>query len=177
MKRYFRTFIDYEKEERWINAQSLKGLHLKRALPFYYQFEEGKPGEYIYRVVLLPKDREEYLEFLTSTGVEIVCKFYKWAYVRKKSEEGLFELYSDHTSKITYNNQIILFYLSLFIINLISVISNISIFLTSNHESLENLNGWTGVLNSLVLILLIFPLLKTYNKKNALQEGYGVFCD
>lgn len=177
MKRYFRTFIDYEKEEQWINAQSLKGLHLKRALPFYYQFEEEKPGEYIYRVVLLPKDREEYLEFLDSTGIEIVCKYYKWAYVRKKSEEGLFELYSDHTSKITYYNQIILLYLSLFFINLIGAISNISIFLTSNGESLENLNGWTGVLSTFVVILLFFPLLKTYMKKNSLQKEQEVFYD
>lgn len=102
MKRYFRTFIDYEKEEQWINTQSLKGLHLKRALPFYYQFDEGKPGKFAYHVVLLPKDREEYLEFLTSTGIEIVCKYYKWAYVGKISEDEPFELYSDHTSKISY---------------------------------------------------------------------------
>ncbi|HWI49452.1 MAG TPA: DUF2812 domain-containing protein [Rummeliibacillus sp.] len=175
MKRYFRTFIDYEKEEQWINTQSLKGLHLKRALPFYYQFEEGNLGEYIYRVVLLPKDREDYLEFLASTGVEIVCKYYKWAYVRKKSEDDPFELYSDHTSKITNYNQIILFYMFMFIINFLSAIMNFSIFFFTKGESVNNVNGLVGLLSTLVVILLFFPLLKTYNKKNALQKEHGFF--
>ncbi|WP_397539417.1 DUF2812 domain-containing protein [Rummeliibacillus pycnus] len=175
MKRYFRNFIDYEKEEQWINAHSLNGLHLKRFSPLYYQFEEGKPGEYIYRVVLLPKDREEYLDFLASTGIEIVCKYYKWAYVRKKSEEGPFELYSDHTSKITYYKQIILFYMFIFIINFLSVIMNFGIFFFIKGESVNNLNGLVGLLNALVVILLLFPLLKTYNKKNTLQKEHGVF--
>lgn len=177
MKRFFRTYIDYEREERWINTQSLNGLHLKRALPFYYLYDEGEPGEFIYRVVFLPKEREEYLEFLASTGVEIVCKYYKWAYVRKKSADGPFELYSDHTSKILYYNRIILLYLSLFIYNLICAISNISIFLTSKGESLKNLNGWTGLLSLLVVILLLSPLVKTFYKMNALQKEQGVFYD
>ncbi|MBK3493384.1 DUF2812 domain-containing protein [Viridibacillus sp. YIM B01967] len=160
-----RFFIDYEKEEKWLDAQSQKGLHLKKAIPFYYQFEEGVPEKYTYRLVLLPKDRKEYLEFLASTGVEIVAIFILWAYVRKKEEERPFELYSDSTSKIAYLCKILFLYSFVFILNVASSILN---FVVST-------SVWTGLINASASLIMLIAMVQVYTRIRALQNEREIF--
>lgn len=44
---------DFEKEEKWLNEMSAKGMQLVGVGIFKYIFEEGNPGEYFYRIELL----------------------------------------------------------------------------------------------------------------------------
>ena len=50
-----KIFLNYEKEEEWLNEMSAKGM----ALIYYswcrYVFEETQNNEYIYRIELLEK--------------------------------------------------------------------------------------------------------------------------
>ena len=48
-----KLFMDYEKEEKWLNDMSAKGLQLVHYSFPRYTFEEGEPGEYTYRIQLL----------------------------------------------------------------------------------------------------------------------------
>ncbi|MGE7622876.1 DUF2812 domain-containing protein [Viridibacillus sp. NPDC096237] len=160
-----RFFIDYEKEEKWLDAQSQKGLHLKKAIPFYYQFEEGVPEKYTYRLVLLPKDRKEYLEFLASTGVEIVAIFILWAYVRKKEEERSFELYSDSTSKIAYLCKILFLYSFVLILNIASSILNIIV----------STSVWGGLLNVSASLIMLIAVVQVYTRIRSLQKEKEIF--
>ncbi|HBJ01690.1 MAG TPA: hypothetical protein DDY89_14395, partial [Lysinibacillus sp.] len=48
-KRIYRFFIDYEKEERWVNEMAERGWNLKKAVVGYFVFEKGMPQQYIYR--------------------------------------------------------------------------------------------------------------------------------
>lgn len=43
------VFLDYEKEEAWVNHMAEQGWHLKRTMVGYFIFEKGEPGQYIYR--------------------------------------------------------------------------------------------------------------------------------
>lgn len=46
---------DFEKEEKWLNDMSTRGLQLSGVGLCKYVFEEGTPGEYSYRLELLEK--------------------------------------------------------------------------------------------------------------------------
>jgi hypothetical protein len=108
--RYF-SIGAYEKEEKWLNAMSARGMQLVDASGIRYVFEEGVNGEYVYRLELLqylPSNAESqaYLRFLEETGVEQVGSYHRWAYLRKKAADGPFEIYSDIDSKIRHYRRI-----------------------------------------------------------------------
>jgi hypothetical protein len=95
-----RFYLDHEKEEVWLNDMAARGWNLLRRGWLGYRFQEGKPGEYTYRVRLLPdwatgEKRHQYFEFMWESGVEVICKAGRWGYFRKPTAEGTFELSAD----------------------------------------------------------------------------------
>lgn len=118
MKRHviYRWFFDYEKEEVWLNQMAAKGMNFINFALTRYLFEEGTPGEFIYRIELLPQlvthpESQDYIRFMESIGVEYVGKWGRWAYFRKKSTEGPFEIFSDIDSKIKHYKSIFTLFL------------------------------------------------------------------
>lgn len=123
-------FVDFEKEEKWLNEMSLKGLHLIDYKIGRYLFEEGKPGEYIYRLELLKElpshpESKAYLKFMEETGIEHVASHIRWVFFRKKAEDGEFDLYSDYNSKINHYKRIILLFVILGPLNVVNAVNNI----------------------------------------------------
>ncbi|HZK85278.1 MAG TPA: DUF2812 domain-containing protein [Desulfosporosinus sp.] len=101
----------FEKEEKWLNEMSEKGMQLVSVGFCRYEFEQGMPSEYVYRLEFLdslPTSAESvaYIKFLKETGVDHVSSFFRWVYLRKKSIEGPFELYSEINSKIKHYKRI-----------------------------------------------------------------------
>jgi hypothetical protein len=100
-----KIYWNYEREEKWLNQMSAKGLALTDYCWIRYVFEDSQPGEYIYRIQLLenlasnPESRK-YIEFVEGTGAECIATYLRWVYFRKRSADGPFELYSDIASKI-----------------------------------------------------------------------------
>ena len=99
---------NYEKEEAWLNEMSAKGQHLVSVGLCRYEFEEGEPGEYTYRYELLqnpPPHPEgiEYIQFVEDMGAEHIGSMEGWAYFRKKTSEGEFNLFSDNASLAAYH--------------------------------------------------------------------------
>jgi hypothetical protein len=108
----FFTIGQYEKEEKWLNEMSAKGMQLTDVGFCRYSFVKGTPGEYIYRLELLehmPGNAESvsYISFLEETGIEQVGSILRWIYLRKKASDGPFELYSDTESKINHYKRIL----------------------------------------------------------------------
>lgn len=173
-----RFFIDYEKEERWVNDMSQQGWHLVKLGFGYFIFEKGLPGEYIYRNEMLAgfrkkNDSKEYIEFLKDTGVELVTKYTTWVYFRKKTEEGPFELYSDITSKLQYINRILYLFLLLFLVNFYFGISNV--FNVFNHNS--NVTYTIGIFNLSVSLIFVFPLFLLFKRRKDLKSKLTIFHD
>ncbi len=105
------TIGAYEKEEKWLNEMSAKGMLLTDISPFRYVFEEGTPGKYIYRLELLehlPSHPESiaYIKFLEETGIEYVGSCVRWIYLRRPASDGAFEIYSDIKSKLMHLKRI-----------------------------------------------------------------------
>ena len=94
-----------EKEEKWLNEMSAKGLALVDYTWCRYSFEECEPGEYSYQIQLLEHrpnhpESEQYIRFIEETGAEQVAQYLNWVYFRKKTAEGDFEIFSDVESKL-----------------------------------------------------------------------------
>jgi len=98
---------NYEKEEKWLNEMSAKGLQLVNVGLCRYEFEESEPDEYTYRHELLQHppshpDAIAYIQFVEDTGAEHIGTMESWAYFRKKTSEGEFSLFSDNASLASY---------------------------------------------------------------------------
>lgn len=173
----YRFYVDYEKEEQWVNEMSKNGWHLEKFMVFRYTFAKGESGAYIYRNELIAglalKDKNDYLEFLKESGIEVVNKFGGWAYFRKKAEEGTFEIYTDTTSKISYYNRILNLFTLLFLFNLIMGIINLIISKSAPYKGVVNLS--TGLLGLIVAILILIPTLKVYQRKKSLKNQQQLF--
>ena len=112
MKRVkWKLYMDYEKEEAWLNSMSEKGFAFTDYFLFRYVFEDSEPGEYIYRIELLdntpghPESRK-YLNFMEENGVEHISSWIRWVYFRKKAADGPFDIYSDIDSKVAHYRRI-----------------------------------------------------------------------
>lgn len=120
---------EFEKEEKWLNEMSAKGFQLVAVGPFRYVFDDTIKGQYEYRLELLdnfPSSSKsvDYIRFLEETGVEHVGSMLRWAYFRKKTSEGKFELYSDIDSKIKYYKRFILLFLGISPLMIVNVINS-----------------------------------------------------
>lgn len=119
MMQKFKLFIDEQKEQQWLNDMSAQGWHFTKFTPglFRYTFEFDENNQYCYQIDLLEKDKKDYIEFVESTGATLIYKNFAWAYFRKHSSKGKFELYTDRASKISYLNKLLSFYSLICIVN------------------------------------------------------------
>ncbi|MFV8829797.1 DUF2812 domain-containing protein [Alkalihalobacterium sp. APHAB7] len=161
-----KIFIDYEKEEKWLNEMAAKGLHLVNySFPTYF-FQQGEPAEYCYRIQLLDnlpnhEESKEYIEFMKENEVEYIASSMRWVYFRKRAADGPFEIFSDYKSKIKHYSNIVTF-MSLFIfINLIPAIYNMTI---------SRINMYVSLLNWAAILLLGFAVIMYMRRINQLKK-------
>ncbi|OEH85072.1 hypothetical protein BHU72_05530 [Desulfuribacillus stibiiarsenatis] len=164
-----KLFINFEKEEKWLNQMAAKGLFLIDYSFGRYVFDKGLPGEYSYRIELLDQlpssvESRAYLEFMESAGVECVATYFRWVYFRKSSKEGPFDLYSDYDSKIKHYKKVATF-------TAIAGFLNLFVALSNTHVALGSIGEGNGVvllaltsLNWLIVVLLapmIYSFIRT----------------
>jgi len=143
----------FEKEEKWLNEMSAKGLQLRSTTLFIYTFDVGLPGEYVYRLELLDNrlpfsEKEKYIHFVEDTGAECTTRWFNWIYFRKKAAEGEFDLFSDVDSRIKHINRV----LSIASVVMILNISNALLMMHRlNHEHMTD----GLVLNIFIIALVI----------------------
>ncbi|MFB1049891.1 DUF2812 domain-containing protein [Paraliobacillus sp. JSM ZJ581] len=107
-----RIFIDFEKEEAWLNSMCSKGLALSKISNGHYIFEECESDEYIYRIDFLKqeiinnKEKSAYIDFMGEIDIENIKTKTRSKYFRRKSALGEFNIYSDINSKIKYYQSI-----------------------------------------------------------------------
>jgi len=164
----------YDKEEKWLNEMSSQGMALVSVGLFKYEFADDTPGKYTYRIELLDNlpsatKSKAYLQFLEETGAEHIASIFRWVYLRKKTEDGPFDLYSDIGSKIKYLKRLQIFFFSLMIINLCFGISNISIG-ASEGLSMNIANFALGILLLFLAVLFAAAVIKHTRKIRTLRR-------
>lgn len=100
-----KQFIDFDKEEAWLDDMAKQGLNLQRYAWGKYYFEKCKPGQYQYKVEPLgitdAKKRQEYLDFLQQSGIEVVMIHQKSrVYLRRQATDAPFVVHTDIDGQI-----------------------------------------------------------------------------
>ncbi|MGN1019425.1 MAG: DUF2812 domain-containing protein [Aristaeellaceae bacterium] len=102
---------DWEGEEAWLNNMSHRGWQLEKVGFCRYTFVKGEPDQYQYRLQALSghpgtAESQEYIGFVESTGAELVDTYLYWAYFRRATAEGPFQLFSDVDSRVKHMKRI-----------------------------------------------------------------------
>lgn len=173
IKKWFWAW-DFEKEEKWLNEMSAKGLALVDYAWCRYSFEECAPGEYTNKIQLLEHrpnhpESEQYIRFMEETGAEQVASYINWVYFRKKTAEGPFELFSDIESKMNHLILIKKLFLPLAYMNLLVALGNFINFGISAPSFL-----WVPIINIACFALLMFGAHKIQKKINVLKKERSI---
>ena len=148
---------DFEKEEEWLNQMAEDGQVLDSVGWCTYRFRNCLPGEYIIRLDLDQND-SNYHELLEEAGAECVGHVFKWAYYRRRTDEGPFELCNDIDSKDAYLDRIIRFIGIVFFLNLLIGLLGIAA------------DSPAAPANMLCSVLLAYAIGRIHGKKEVLQK-------
>lgn len=182
-QKIYRFIVDFEKEEKWLNEMAAKGLNfVDFSFPGRYLFEEGTPGEYIYRLEFLDHlarhpESKAYIEFMESTGAECVATYFRWVWFRKKASDGAFNLFSDYASKIKHYKRAAGFIGAIGILNLLVGVWNLGygILVTGSHYDVYA-NAYIAPISLIIGVLCIKAYfsyrkkLKNYKKESQIHE-------
>lgn len=163
----FRLYVDKDSEEIWLNEMAEKGWCMKKYFLGVYTFEQSEE-RYVYRIDLLKNwegDREDFVTFMEESGVEFVDQWYRWVFLRKKNQDGVFELYSDQESLLDHYTRIKKFIFIAFIIEIICAILQ----LPSIIFGFSIMNLVCLVIIMFFVIALLGALIKTSSKINQLN--------
>ncbi|MCL2171193.1 MAG: DUF2812 domain-containing protein [Defluviitaleaceae bacterium] len=103
--RKWKFFLDFEREEAWLNQQAARGLVLVHCDTFGYVFEDSAPGEYNVRIACMKMGAKrdeiaEFIRFIEDGGATHIATIHNWIYFHKKADDRPFEIYNDLDSKI-----------------------------------------------------------------------------
>ncbi|MEE0775692.1 MAG: DUF2812 domain-containing protein [Bacillota bacterium] len=141
---------DFKKEEQWLNDLAAKGLNLVSVGFCRYEFEEGEPQNYTYRLELLEHhpnhpESQNYIRFIEDTGGEFIGSLMRWVYFRKKVSDGSFDLFSDIDSRITHLKRVLSLIWIVFFLEAYNMVYNAYLYFTFQN---------TG---NLTIFLLLLP--------------------
>lgn len=175
-----KLFINFEKEEKWINDLAAKGLNFIDYSFSRYLFEEGTPGEYIYRIELLDNipthpESKTYIKFMEETGAECVATYSRWVYFRKKASEGTFDLYSDYDSRIKHYKRIVTLIGTAGGVNLLVGSYNLAFGLYLGHERGIYINAYISTISLIVAILFTPMFISCIRKIRKMKKEKQVF--
>lgn len=119
-----------EKEEAWLAEMAQQGYHLESIkLPGQYTFQQGEPGEYVYRLdfqTVKAKERDSYLQLFADAGWEYIGDMGGWIYFRHAvNGSEIPEIYSDLESKMGKYQRLIA-YLVIFLPIMIILLPRVS---------------------------------------------------
>ena len=171
-----KAYWNYEKEEKWLNEMSAKGLALTDYSWWKYAFTDCQPGEYIYRLELLRHRPEhpasqEYVQFMEDNCAEHIASYMRWVYFRKKASDGTFDIYSDADNRIKHYMRVLQLFAVFSIINIVCCLLNIraGLLLPSQGGYMNfiaaGMNGFIGIA---LFVSLCRPLVK---KIRELKKG------
>lgn len=131
MIRWKFTF-DKDEEQEWLNEYARQGWAMTKFWVGVVTFAPCQPGEYVYQIDLLPgkglwaDDYEGYVIFMDEMGVEVVQRWGRWVYLRKRAEDGPFEVYTDVESQLALYRRIRALFLWALVIEICCSISGFS---------------------------------------------------
>ena len=134
------------------------------------------PGAYQVRMELLDNppshpESQQYLRFLEETGAEHVGSYMRWVYLRRPTDLGTFDLFSDNASRIRHLGRILALLLPLMVMNLGVGIYNTAIGIAWDSP----INVICSSVPYLLTVLIGIGCLKLHKKRNRLKRESQIF--
>ncbi|MGM9769020.1 MAG: DUF2812 domain-containing protein [Candidatus Cryptobacteroides sp.] len=103
-KNVLKWFIDFDKEEKWLNGMARQGWCLWHTNGYLYRFKKSEPGEFIFQIDFdednINKSNEDYVNFRSSCGDIFVHEWNSKIYWKKRASDGPFENSVDVNAKL-----------------------------------------------------------------------------
>jgi len=157
---------DIMENEEWLNEMAQDGHAMNDCsaglFTDVFSFEECKPSEYIFRVLMLDNNVKHiesmrYLRFLRESGVEHVGSNGNAVYLRKKADSGPFEIFTDRDSRLKYHSKMVSLYLSSLLAYpmILSIAVGIMVVGQLVYTFSEWRYLWSGIVGGVVIGLLL----------------------
>ncbi len=107
MVKYKATYSK-DKETKWLNQMADEGWAMTGFFAGFYKFEKCEPKKWRYEIDFCEKSgyvSNDYREFMSEAGIEIVQCWGRWVFLRKNASEGDFKLYTDVESALNHYQQ------------------------------------------------------------------------
>lgn len=175
LQKIHKLYLNYEKEEQWLNEMSAKGLQFVGYTWGTYLFEPGEPGAYRYRIELLENpsshpESQQYLNFMEESGVTPICSYLNWVYFKKPASQGAFDLYSDLPSRIRHYQRVAKLLGIILGANLFVGLFNVVIGIV-----LGSINTQLGMINLLLAVVLIPIFIRFFRKIRRLKREQSIY--
>lgn len=134
----FRLYYDKDKETQWLQRMANQGWALEEFFLGVYTFVPCEPGEYRCQIDFLENgaDFEGYRQLMEDSGVEVICRWGRWVFLRKKVADGPFVLYTDTESLIRHYGNIRAFFRFFSALLLICFLTNLVNYLVNLHPAI-----------------------------------------
>ena len=169
-------FVDFDKEEQWLNDMAKQGWAFWHTNGVIYRFKQSKPEEFIYQIDFDEKKKdgiEDYVVFRSSCGDQFVHQWKNKIYWKRETTSGPFEAENNVAAKLRLTNKAFNFHLNSFIgLTLIAAFAFLVLMPLSRHLPENAFSSWLndfsigltyGILLAELIILL--PVLKKLHKK------------
>ena len=169
-------FVDFDKEEKWLNDMSRKGWAFWHTNGVIYRFKKCEPGEFIYQIDFDEEKSKngvgDYVAFRTSCGDQFVHQWKRKIYWRRETASGPFEAENNVAAKLRLTNKAFNFHLNSFIgLTLIAAVAFLVLvplgrFLPESAVTKWLVDFGTGLTYGILLAeqILLLPALKKLNK-------------
>ena len=170
-------FVDFDKEEQWLNDMCKKGWAFWHTNGVIYRFKKCDPGEFIYQIDFDEKKPHEgvgdYVAFRSSCGDQLVDKHKSKIYWRRETASGPFESENNVAAKLRLTNKAFNFHLNSFIgLTLIAALAYLILLPVGKHLPETGFSTWLADFSSgltygilVAEILIILPILMKLQKK------------
>ena len=170
-------FVDFDKEERWINEMSKAGWAFWHTNGVFYRFKKCEPNEFIYQIDFDEKktkdEVDDYVSFRSSCGDRFVHQWKQKLYWKRKTTSGPFEAENNVAAKLRLTNKAFDHHLNTFWgLMLIAAFSFLVLMPLSKFLPECGFTKWlfefsVGLTYGILLVesLLLFPILLKLRKK------------
>ncbi len=169
-------FVDFDKEEQWLNDMSKKGWSFWHTNGVVYRFKKCEPEEFIYQIDFDEKKHEggeDYVVFRSSCGDIFVHQWKSKIYWKRRSEDGQFEAENNVAAKLRLTNKAFNHHLDSFIgLTLIAafaflVLTPLGLYLPESafSEWLTDFSAGLAYGILFALLVIILPALRKLRRK------------
>lgn len=126
----WKFFVIIDKEVDWLNQMSKNGYNLIKRQGFIYYFQQQPTDKYQYQIEFIGLNQsivetQNYLNFLTDSGIDVVFKFGLLLYLKRNSSDTDFIIYSSSKDLIRQYIKVIALYFLVLIISFLIVLKNL----------------------------------------------------